>query len=406
MEIKRVILIILDGFGVGALPDAKEYKDDGANTLTHIYETIPDFNLPNMSALGIYKLITNYKLPITNRELIGSYGKMAERSKGKDTTTGHWEISGIILEEPFPTYPNGFPKEIIDSYEKLIGKKTIGNFPCSGTEILKLLGEEHCKTGYPIIYTSADSVFQIAENETVVPLQELYKHCEIAREMLGNPPFEKHKVGRVIARPFVGNSKENFKRTENRRDYSIKPFQPTILDYIKNSGGKVIGIGKIEDIFANQGLTESAHTTNNKNGIQKIIEYITSPSLLTTHYSLIFVNLVDFDMLWGHRRAVKEYYDGLKYFDDNLPRIISELKETDLLIITSDHGNDPTFLQHTDHTREYVPLLIYSKNKNFVRGKNLGIRETFADIAKTVDELFGLKKISVGKSFVKEIFET
>ncbi len=404
MLINRVILIVLDGFGVGALPDAKEYKDETANTFTHICESIPEFNLPNLASLGIYELITNHEIYSQIKDkskIVGCYGKMAEVSKGKDTTTGHWEITGLILNEPFPTYPNGFPKEIIQEFEHRIGRKTLGNFPCSGTEILKILGEEHIKTGYPIVYTSADSVFQIAANEEVIPLEELYRYCEIAREMLGNPPFENHKIGRVIARPFVGTNKENFRRTENRRDYSIKPFSSTLLDYIKDCAGTTVGIGKIEDIFANQGLTHTIHSKNNKEGIETTIvaiEQFIEPK------TLIFTNLVDFDMLWGHRRVVKEYYEGLKYFDEQLPRIIEKLKDTDLLIITSDHGNDPTYKFHTDHTREYVPLLVFSKNSRFLQGKNLSVRKTFADIAKTVDELFSLQKISVGTSFVNEIF--
>lgn len=399
MKIKRVILTILDGFGIGALPDAKEYNDELANTLLHIYENIPNFNLPNLAKFGLYNLID--KNLSFNTEIIGSWGKMAELSKGKDTTTGHWEITGLVLEEPFPTYPNGFPKEVIEEFERRIGKKTLGNFPCSGTEILKLLGEEHIKTGYPIVYTSADSVFQIAAHEKVIPLEELYRYCRTAREMLGNSPFEKHNVGRVIARPFIGTDKTNFKRTENRRDFSLKPVKPTLLDYIKDSQGKVIAIGKIEDIFVQQGITDIIHSKNNKECLQAIIDTIKN---LSGDKILIFTNLVDFDMLWGHRRDIKAYYEGLQYFDSQLSTIIEILKEEDLLIITSDHGNDPSYTRHTDHTREYVPLLVYSKNRDFLAGKNLGIRKTFADIAKTIDELFNLNKITVGESFVKEIF--
>lgn len=403
--IERVILIILDGFGVGELPDACEYKDSGADTLKHIFENIPDFDLPTLAKLGLYKFINVDKTFLTkleNVDVIGSYAKLHELSKGKDTTTGHWEISGIILTTPFPTYPNGFPKEIILEYEKRIGTKTLGNFACSGTEILKLLGEEHLKTGYPIVYTSADSVFQVAANETIVPLEKLYKWCEIARNMLGNPPFEKHNIGRVIARPFIGTNKENFKRTPNRKDFSIKPSSKTVLDYIKDSGGKVLGIGKIEDIFAGQGLTDVIHTKNNVDGIEVIIDSIKNFSYPKT---LIFANLVDFDMLWGHRRLIKDYYDGLKYFDTKLAEIILLLNEKDLLIITADHGNDPGFKNHTDHTREYVPMFVYSKNKNFLAGKDLGIIKGFNCIAKTVDELFGIKKVVNGESLVEKIFK-
>ncbi len=394
-SINRVVIIVLDGFGVGALPDAKDYNDENANTLTHLYQSIPNFDLPNLAKLGLYNLIEDYNGE--RHDVIGWWGKMAELSKGKDTTTGHWEITGLVVEKPFPTYPNGFPKEVIEEFERRIGRKTIGNFPCSGTEILKILGEEHIKTGYPIVYTSADSVFQIAAHEEVIPLQELYRYCEIARQMLGNPPFEQHNVARVIARPFVGSSKENFKRTENRRDFSIKPFSKTLLDYVKEAGGKVVGIGKIEDIFAKQGLTDIIHSKNNVESIEATIETI--KNCFDTKI-LIFTNLVDFDTLWGHRRLVKDYYEGLKYFDTKLKEIMDLLSEEDMLIITSDHGNDPTYLVHTDHTREYVPLLVFSKNKDFVPNKNLGIRKTFADIAKTVDKLFGLNKIQIGESFV------
>ncbi len=395
-KISRVVIIVLDGFGVGALPDAKDYNDENANTLTHLYQSIPNFDLPNLAKLGLYNLIEDYNGE-RHDVVIGWWGKMAELSKGKDTTTGHWEITGLVVEKPFPTYPNGFPKEIIEEFERRIGRKTIGNFPCSGTEVLKILGEEHIKTGYPIVYTSADSVFQIAAHEEVIPLQELYRFCEIARQMLGNPPFEQHNVARVIARPFVGSSKENFKRTENRRDFSIKPFSKTLLDYVKEAGGKVVGIGKIEDIFAKQGLTDIIHSKNNVESIEATIETIKN---CVDTKTLIFTNLVDFDTLWGHRRLVKDYYEGLKYFDTKLKEIMGLLSEEDMLIITSDHGNDPTYLVHTDHTREHVPLLVYSKNKDFVPNKNLGVRKTFADVAKTVDKLFGLNKIQIGESFV------
>ncbi|MCX7940818.1 MAG: phosphopentomutase [Endomicrobia bacterium] len=397
--INRIIIIVLDGFGVGALPDAKEYNDENTNTFLHLYKNISNLSLPNLAKLGLYKILNINNLE--NEIIIGCYGKMAELSKGKDTTTGHWEIAGLILNEPFPTYPNGFPKEIIEEFERRIGRKTLGNFPCSGTEILKILGEEHLKTGYPIVYTSADSVFQIAAHEEVIPLEELYRYCEIAREILGNPPFQQHKVARVIARPFLGTSKENFKRTENRRDFSIKPFSKTLLDYVKDSGGKVVGIGKIEDIFAQQGLTDIIHSKNNQEGIQATIDSLKAYNQQKT---LIFTNLVDFDMLWGHRRLVNDYYEGLKYFDTKLAEMLELLTEDDLLIITSDHGNDPTYTVHTDHTREYVPLLVYSKNKKFVPNKNLGLRKTFSDIAKTVDELFYLDKIQNGTSFAREIF--
>lgn len=403
MIIKRVILVVLDGFGVGALDDAKDYNDEGANTLTKIYKNIPNFDLPNLAKLGLYNLIQVSDIKLKKTDIIGSYGKMSEMSKGKDTTTGHWEIVGIITEKPFPTYPNGFPKEIIKEFEKKIGRKTLGNFPCSGTEILKLLGEEHLKTGYPIVYTSADSVFQIAAHEKIIPIEELYRYCEIARKLLGNPPFEEHKVARVIARPFIGENKENFVRTQRRKDFSIPPPHKTILDYIKDSGGTVIGIGKIEDIFANQGISFSFHTTNNSDTIDIILKTIRE---FKTPKTLIFANLVDFDTLWGHRRDILNYYNALKHFDNKLEEIIDNLNEEDLLIITSDHGNDPTYIKHTDHTREYVPLLLYSKNKNFKSNVNLKTRNTFSDIAKSIEDLFYLgNKILSGKSFTNEVFK-
>lgn len=398
--IKRIILIVLDGFGVGAHPDAEKYHDEGADTLNHIVEKVPAFSLPHLAELGLYSFIT--KKDVSEKvNVIGSYAKLQELSNGKDTTTGHWEMGGIILNEPFPTYPNGFPPQVISEFERRIGVRTLGNIVCSGTEILKLLGEEHLKTGFPIVYTSADSVFQIAAHEEVVPVEKLYHYCEVAREMLGKPPFEKHNVGRVIARPFIGKDRESFKRTSNRKDFSIKPIQKTVLDYIKEDGGEVVGIGKIEDIFAGQGITVAIHTKDNAEGIEKIIYSLNN---FKKEKTFIFVNLVDFDMLWGHRRDVVGYYNGLKYFDDKLPQILGNIHNTDLLIITSDHGNDPLFVAHTDHTREYVPLMTFSNNKSFLRSKDLGVIEGFNCIAKTIDELFMLKKINNGVSLVERIF--
>ncbi|MEN3013998.1 MAG: phosphopentomutase [Endomicrobiia bacterium] len=398
--IKRVVLVVLDGLGVGYLNDAKEYNDEGTNTLTHIYQQIPNFSLPNLAKLGLYNLIENCKFKYKN--CIGSYTKMAELSKGKDTITGHWEITGIVVETPFPTYPKGFPEEIIKEFEKRIGTKTLGNIPASGTEILKLLGEKHLKTGYPIIYTSADSVFQIAAHEKVIPVEKLYYYCQIAREMLGNPPFEKHKVARVIARPFTGTNKKNFTRTSKRKDFSLKPPTKTILDYIQESKGKVVALGKIEDIFANQGISVSFHTTNNTETLKEILSVLKN---FKQNKTLIFANLVDFDTLWGHRRDVSGYYEALKFFDNKLVDIINYLDENDLLIITSDHGNDPTYKVHTDHTREFVPLILFSKSKKFKTNIKLKIRKTFADIAKSIEEIFQLKtKLQTGESFIKEIF--
>ena len=391
----RIIVIILDGAGVGALPDAEKYDDAGANTLGNVANSIKNFDLPNLAKFGLYDLLN---LPVTY-ELIGCYGKMAEASNGKDTPIGHWEITGVITEKPMPTYPNGFPKDLIEKFEKAIGTKTLGNYPCSGTEIIKQLGEQHYKTGYPIVYTSADSVFQIAAHEDpkIFGLERLYKICEIARKMLVEP----HNIGRVIARPFVGTP-GNFKRTSNRRDYAIEPPEETLLDKIKKSGGEVIAIGKIEDIFAGRGITKAIHTENNKDGMQKTLEsLIRLPANLLTR-CLIFTNLVDFDMLWGHRRDVQSYYSGLKEFDNFLPELQNAMSEEDILFITADHGCDPTHKIHTDHTREYVPLLIYGKKLK--TGINLGIRKTFADLGQTIADIFGIEKLRNGISFKKDIF--
>ena len=391
----RIIVIILDGAGVGALPDAEKYDDAGANTLGNVANSIKNFDLPNLAKFGLYDLLN---LPVTY-ELIGCYGKMAEASNGKDTPIGHWEITGVITEKPMPTYPNGFPKDLIEKFEKAIGTKTLGNYPCSGTEIIKQLGEQHYKTGYPIVYTSADSVFQIAAHEDpkIFGLERLYKICEIARKMLVDP----HNIGRVIARPFVGTP-GNFKRTSNRRDYAIEPPEETLLDKIKKSGGEVIAIGKIEDIFAGRGITKAIHTENNKDGMQKTLESLISlPANLLTR-CLIFTNLVDFDMLWGHRRDVQSYYSGLKEFDNFLPELQNAMSEQDILFITADHGCDPTHKIHTDHTREYVPLLIYGKKLK--TGINLGIRKTFADLGQTIADIFGIEKLRNGISFKKDIF--
>ncbi|MFN3966266.1 MAG: phosphopentomutase [Endomicrobiia bacterium] len=412
----KIIIIVLDGVGVGALPDAEKYNDTGANTLGNIAKSIKNFDLPNLAKLGLYNLLLP-TLPLyhSTTDLIGSYGKMAEASNGKDTPIGHWEITGVITENPMPTYPQGFPKDLIEKFEKAIGTKTLGNYPCSGTEIIKQLGEQHYKTGYPIVYTSADSVFQIAAHEDpkIFGLERLYKICEIARKMLVYP----HNVGRVIARPFIGTP-GNFKRTSNRRDYSIEPPEETLLDKIKKSGGEVIAIGKIEDIFAGRGITKAVHTVDNKDGMKKTLEVVQSSDsrytmrnfelrtlrnseLRTLNYELIFANLVDFDMLWGHRRDVEAYYNGLKDFDNFLPELQNTMSEEDILFITADHGCDPTHKKHTDHTREYVPLLVYGKKLK--SGINLGVRNTFADLGQTIADFLGLSPLKNGKSFKKEI---
>ncbi|MDR1104532.1 MAG: phosphopentomutase [Endomicrobium sp.] len=386
---KRIILIVLDSVGVGELSDAVAYNDKGANTLGHIFNAMGDsFFLPNLAKLGLYKII-NTKNRLPEVEAIGCYGKMMTKSPAKDTTAGHWEMSGIILKKPFPVYPHGFPKEIIDNFEKLIGTKVLGNYVISGTEIIKQLGAQHQKTGYPIVYTSADSVFQIAAHEESFGLNRLYEICQIARDLMQGD----NAVGRIIARPFVG-TEGNYTRTTNRRDYSLVPPETTILDEIKNSKGEVVGVGKIEDIFNGRGITKSIHTKGNLNGMDTTLNEINQSSKVQT---LIFTNLVDFDMLWGHRRNIEAYANGLKDFDVFLPNFIKALKDDDILIITADHGCDPTYKLHTDHTREYVPLLVYGKKLK--RNVDLGVRETLSDISQTVADIFGIPKMKNGDSF-------
>ncbi|KHO60978.1 phosphopentomutase [Thermoanaerobacter sp. YS13] len=386
--LKRVILIVLDSVGVGELPDAYKFGDEGSNTLGHVTEKT-GVELPNMGRLGLGNIIPLKSVP-ENPNAIGGYGKMAEKSAGKDTTTGHWEIAGLFIEKPFPTYPHGFPEEIIKEFEKRIGRKVLGNKPASGTEIIKELGEEHVKTGFPIVYTSADSVFQVAAHEDVIPLEELYRICEIAREILKDD----HAVGRVIARPFAGTP-GNFVRTGNRRDFSLKPFEPTVLDMLREEGYEVFAIGKIEDIFAGQGITRKNHTTNNDEGITATIK-----AMDDIKKGLIFTNLVDFDMLYGHRNDVEGYAKALKHFDNRLQEIMGKLTKEDLLIITADHGCDPT-TPSTDHSREYVPLLVYSPL--MTHGVNLGVRSTYSDVAATIAEIFKVGPTKHGTSFLREL---
>lgn len=394
--IKRIILIVLDSAGIGALPDAAKYGDEGSNTIGHILEAMgKDFSLPNLEKLGLYKILGKQGL-ISDSAITGCYGKMATKSPAKDTTAGHWEMSGIVLDKPFPTYPDGFPNDLIEKFEKLTGTKVLGNCVASGTEIIQRLGDEHCKTGYPIVYTSADSVFQIAAHEQIFGLEKLYEICEIAREMLTG----KDAVGRVIARPFTGES-GNYTRTSNRKDYSLTPFETTVLDEIKNSTGEVVAVGKIEDIFNGKGITKAVHTKGNTNGMAVTAEEIKSSDGKNKR-TLIFTNLVDFDMLWGHRRDIKSYAKALKEFDDFLPELEGMLSDEDMLIITADHGCDPSFTKHTDHTREYVPLLVYgNKLKN---NADLGIRESLSDIARTVADIFELPEMKNGVSFKKLIY--
>jgi phosphopentomutase len=387
--VKRVILIVLDSMGVGELPDAAEYGDEGSNTLANTAKAVGGLSLPHMQELGLGNITAVEGVPPC-AEPLGAYGRMAEASAGKDTTTGHWEIAGIYSPQPLPTYPNGFPKELIVEYERRIGRKTLGNYPRSGTVIIQELGEEHMRTGYPIVYTSADSVFQVAAHEEVIPVEELYRICQIAREML----VGEHAVGRVIARPFIGEP-GNFTRTERRKDFSILPPKPTLLDRLVAAGHSVMGVGKIEDIFAHRGLSQSVHSPNNMACVDQTLTYMKG-----SRRGLIFTNLVDFDMLWGHRNNPHGYASGLQDFDRRLPEIMDTMMAQDILFLTADHGNDPT-TPSTDHSREYVPLLAYG---NAVKpGVDLGTRETFADLGATVAELLGIESLPFGISFAEEL---
>ncbi len=387
--IKKIILIVLDACGIGELPDADQYGDEGSDTLGNTALLVGGLNLPNMASLGLGKVHDIKGVP-SYIDAIGCYGKMAELSVGKDSTTGHWELMGLVCEKPFPVYPNGFPKEIIDKFTELTGYEIIGNKPASGTEIIKELGEEHMKTGKLIVYTSADSVFQIAAHEDIIPVEELYRVCRIAREMLKG----ENAVGRVIARPFVGQP-GSFTRTPNRHDFSLKPPERTVLDYLCERDFPVISIGKIYDLFAGEGICEALAAKNNR----EIMETIRD-SIEKYQKGLIFANLVDFDMLWGHRNNYEAFAEGLEEFDNFLPQIMDKLGEEDLMIITADHGCDPT-TPSTDHSREYVPLLVYGKSIR--QGVNLGIRKTFSDVGATISEIFEAERPVWGKSFYEEI---
>lgn len=388
MNIDRVTLIVLDSVGAGALPDAGHYGDTESNTLAHTARAVGGLKLPNLERMGLGNILEVDGVPPVAKPA-AAYGKMAEQSAGKDTTTGHWEIAGVILERPFPVYPHGFPAELIREYEERIGRPVLGNKVASGTIIIDELGAEHVATGFPIVYTSADSVFQVAAHEEVIPLDELYQICRVAREMLTG----KHAVGRVIARPFEGRPGA-FKRTTNRHDFSLKPVGKTLLDLLKENGWPVVAVGKIEDIFAGEGITRAIHTRGNADGVDQTLK-----AMGESERGLIFTNLVDFDMLYGHRNNPRGYADSLEDFDRRLPEIERALHMNELLMITADHGCDPT-VAGTDHTREYVPLLVYGRS--LPGGLDLGIRETFADVAATVADSFGLQ-FAVGKSFLPEL---
>ena len=386
--INRVIWIVIDSVGIGELPDAHLYGDEGSNTLGNIYKSIEGFSLPQLESMGLGNIQGEHMIP-TYKDPISAYGKANEKSPGKDTTTGHWEMAGIILDHPFPTFSKGFPKKIMGKFEEYIGRKTLGNYAASGTKIIEDLGKKHLETGYPIVYTSADSVFQIAAHEEIIPIETLYRYCKIARKILTG----ENAVGRVIARPFIGEL-GSFKRTKNRRDFSLEPVGITILDKAKDAGLYVMGVGKIKDIFAGRGLTHSIHIDNNMDGINKTIMY-----MKMNKPGIIFTNLVDFDSLYGHRNNVRGYAKALLDFDHRLKELRYSMRQDDMLIITAEHGCDPT-MSGTDHSREYIPILIYGEK---VIPQDIGVRSTFADIGSTIAELLQIEALENGESFAQII---
>ncbi len=386
---KRLFLIVLDSFGIGYEPDAAEFGDVGANTLASIVKS-EKYHTPLMKKMGLFN-IDGVEVGEEEERPIAAYARLQEKSKGKDTTIGHWEIAGMVSPKPLPTFPDGFPQEVIEEFEKRTGRKTLCNKPYSGTTVIAEYGEEHVKTGALIVYTSADSVFQIAAHEDIVPVEELYRYCEIARELL----VGEFGVGRVIARPFIGEP-GNFSRTSNRHDYSLLPPKATMLDALIEVGYETRGIGKIYDIFAGKGIQKSTRIKNNEDGMEKTIE-----TLKEEFEGLCFVNLVDFDMTYGHRRDVDGYAKAATVFDKQLATFIEGMREEDVLMITADHGCDPGFTG-TDHTREYIPLLVYGKH--IQAGANLGTRSTFADIAATILDVFNVQNNTDGTSFKKDIW--
>lgn len=382
---KRVFLIVLDSFGIGEMEDAEAYGDKGTNTLQSVASS-SEFDMPNMKELGLFNIDG-----VTCREGVeqptARIARMKEASKGKDTTIGHWEIAGIISKKPLPTYPNGFPQEILEAFSSATGRGVLCNKPYSGTEVIQKYGDEHVRTGNLIVYTSADSVFQIAAHEEVVPVETLYEYCQMAREILQG----EHGVGRVIARPFVGTS-GHYTRTPKRHDFSLEPPAVTMLDQLKATGKDVISVGKIKDIFAGKGITDFVYTKGNEEGIARTLEYLDRD-----FEGLCFINLVDYDMLYGHRNDIDGYARALTYFDHSLPELMQKLRDDDILMITADHGCDPGYTVSTDHSREHTPFLMYGKN---VAPANLGTRETFADIGATVLDYFGITPQFMGNSML------
>lgn len=384
MSDKRVFLIVLDSFGIGEMADAPQYGDEDVNTLRSVAAS-SCFHVPNLERLGLFRIDGVADEPVAQRlaavpeaDIIGRYGRMAERSCGKDTTIGHWEIAGLVSERPLPTYPQGFPAEVLDELCRRTGRGVLCNLPYSGTQVIQEYGDAHMRTGDLIVYTSADSVFQIAAHEDIVPVEQLYEYCRIAREILQG----EHGVGRVIARPFEGPAGGLFVRTPRRHDFSLEPPGVTMLDQLSREGKSVIAVGKIQDIFAGRGITEHVYTSGNEEGIRRTLEYMDRD-----FEGLCFVNLVDYDMLYGHRRDVEGYARALTAFDEKLPEIMGKMGPEDLLMITADHGCDPAYTKSTDHTREYTPLLMYGRN---LPPANMGTRKTFADIGATVLQYFGI----------------
>ena len=387
---KRIFLVVMDSVGIGEAPDAEEFNDVGANTLGHIAEKMNGLNMPNMQKLGLGN-IGDIKGIEKQDSPLAYFTKMQEASNGKDTMTGHWEIMGLNIQKPFRTFPDGFPPELIQQLEEKTGRKIIGNKPASGTAIIEELGKEHMETGALIVYTSADSVLQIAAHEDIVPIDELYRICEIARELTLD---EKYMVGRVIARPFLGEP-DSFERTSNRHDYALKPFGRTVMNELKDAEHDVIALGKISDIYDGEGVTEAIRTVDNDDGMTKLVE-----SMDKDFNGISFLNLVDFDAKYGHRRNPEGYGKALEEYDVRLPEVLNKLTDDDLLIITADHGNDPTH-HGTDHTREFVPLIVY--HKNIGQGQELPIRKTFADIGATISDNFDINMPEHGVSFLSDI---
>ena len=383
---KRVFLIVLDSFGIGQMPDAEKFGDYGVDNLGTVSKS-PYFSMPNMEKLGLFQIEgTSVESKVT--DITGRVARMTEASMGKDTTIGHWEIAGIYSPTPLPTYPDGFPKEVLDAFKKATGRGVLCNKPYSGTEVIKVYGDEHVKTGDLIVYTSADSVFQIAAHEDVVPVEQLYEYCRMARKILTG----KHGVGRVIARPFTGES-GNYTRTPRRHDFSLEPPGDTILNILQAHGKDTIAVGKIFDIFAGSGISEHVYTSGNAEGIERTLEYLDKD-----FEGICFINLVDFDMLYGHRRDIDGYAKALSYFDGKLPEIMAKMRDEDVLVITADHGCDPGYLKTTDHTREYTPFVMYGKP---VAPGNLGTRKTFADIGASVLQYFDIVPDFTGEGILR-----